>query len=128
MIPKQLSRRQFFKWGATVTGVLALGEWGGRALTGLAGAAGFIPAFRAHAQTHGELIGVDGKPVDPVMPESAPAPTSTTYHLPAPTTGAPRRSKFTPSVGRFPRILPAQLVPFLERTRLHRSSLLPMPV
>jgi molybdopterin-containing oxidoreductase family iron-sulfur binding subunit len=77
MKPKQLSRRQFFKWAASVTGVLALGEWGGRALTGLAGGAGFIPAFRAHAQTYGELIGVDGKPMDQVMPESAPSATST---------------------------------------------------
>ncbi len=78
MNPKQLSRRQFFKWSAAVTSALAAGgTLGSRALATVAGAAAFIPAFRAHAQTHGQLIGADGQPLDVSPAEPAPAPAST---------------------------------------------------
>ncbi len=76
MIPKPISRRQFFKWGAAFTSVLALGNaWGGRALASLASGIAFIPAFRAHAGTRGELIGENGEPMTMPVQEFAPSST-----------------------------------------------------
>ncbi len=75
-MPMQLSRRQFLKWGAALASALTVGgAWSGRALTGLASTAAFIPAFRAHAQTSGELIGSDGRPIDTPLADPAPAAT-----------------------------------------------------
>lgn len=76
MKPKQLSRRQFFGGLAALGSTLTFGgALGGRVLATLAGAAAFIPAFRAHAQNSGELIGADGQPLD--TPLAAVAPVAT---------------------------------------------------
>ncbi|MDE3087905.1 MAG: 4Fe-4S dicluster domain-containing protein [Chloroflexota bacterium] len=62
------SRRQFLKLGALVAGGMAtLGAARSRALDDLTRVVGEtaaqIPAFRAHAQTTGELVGTDGEPM-----------------------------------------------------------------
>ncbi len=77
MNTKPITRREFLKLSAALSGALALGgAWGGRALATLSGAAtnvvAVLPAFRANARTHGELVGADGQTLD--TPSLAPAP------------------------------------------------------
>lgn len=64
----RFSRRQFLKVGALLAGGAAtLGAAGSKSLDSLiraaADTAGRLPAFRAHAQTTGELVGSNGEPM-----------------------------------------------------------------
>ena len=73
------SRRQFLKIGALfASGVATLGAARSQAFDDLARAVGDaaanLPAFRAHAQTTGELIASNGEPMTHARPAAAAAP------------------------------------------------------
>ena len=75
----RFSRRQFLKIGALfASGVATLGAARSQAFDDLARAVGDaaanLPAFRAHAQTTGELIASNGEPMTHAMPAAAAAP------------------------------------------------------
>jgi Fe-S-cluster-containing dehydrogenase component len=77
---KSLSRRQFLKIGALVAGATAtLGAARSKTFDEIVhavgdGVAAHLPAFRANAQTTGELIAANGEPMRHPAAEAAPAP------------------------------------------------------
>lgn len=76
---ERLSRRRFLKLGALVaSGVATVSAVGSHAFDGLFNAVGDafarIPAFRANAQTTGELVGAQGEPIVHASMARAPVP------------------------------------------------------